>query len=135
MGQVLDNIQSSPTRERGTEVEVWLLQAGPQLLQSLTCLGGSVPPAQTRCGLWSSSWGRACRVYALLTEETVTATELWEAFQRKVLAGIIQDRQDHWKGFQKTSSGDSIRIKIKSRKGDDAKRAQWEALKTETRGR
>lgn len=65
----------------------------------------------------------------------MTATELWEAFQRKVLAGIIQDRQDHWKRFQKTSSGDSIRIKIKSRKGDDAKRTQWEALKTETRGR
>lgn len=125
MGKALNNIQSSPTREGGTEEEVWLLQAGPQLLQPLTWLGGSVPPAQTRCGLWSSSWGRACRVHTLLTEETVTASELWEAFQRKLLAGIIQDRQDHWKRIQKTSSGDIVRRDTnKSRKGDDAKRTQ-----------
>lgn len=54
----------------------------------------ALPQGQSRCGLWSRSWGRVCRVYPLLTEETVTATELREALQRKLLAGIIKDRKE-----------------------------------------
>lgn len=101
MGQALDNIQSSPTRERGTEVEVWLLQAGPQLLQSHTWLGGSVPPAHTYSPAPVLDQPRPSeqffgkeQEFIHLTEETVTATEFWEALQRKLLDGIILDRKE-----------------------------------------